>query len=173
MLDKKSRKKFLLQDPYKVTYGLIIISLILVVSISIISYNIGKKQGQEEGRQEVKTVYVNRNTSPLVKGEKLEAWGGIIKKIEQNKIVFVYTYSENGEVIEKELTALISAQTELYAWDLTKPPSIYTDNNQKKTITLTSFKEGDQITVQSQEGINENQEIKAEVVNLLITPRSQ
>lgn len=173
MLDKKSRGKFFLKDPYKITFGLVILSLVLVVSIALISYNLGKKQGKEERKQDVKTVYVNRNTSPLVKGEKLEAWSGIIKKIEQNKIVFVYTYSENGEVIEKELTALISDQTELYAWDLTKPPSIYTDNNQKKTITLSSFKEGDQITVQSQEGTNEHQEIKAEVVNLLITPRSQ
>jgi len=150
--------------------------LILVLASGLISYYSGKKESKEGTRLATPIISVKeiKETGQKIRGVSIQSFNGQIVKVENAKITLSSQIKQaDGSYVKKEIVAVLSSNTELFRLDLTKPPSLQNPAPEKEKISFADFKKGQQIIVQSENGLNGNLEIAAKAINLLITPGSK
>ncbi len=145
------------------------IIMMLVVTIGLVSFFVGKNEGSKN-KSSIPVIDVSKNKSQQVLGTKIYSLTGEIQSVENSKIVFsTQIKNDNGEVTTKKLSALIFPNTEILKWDLSKSVNTQITNSQQP-ISIDDLQPGQQIVIKSTREINGQNEIEAASINLLITP---
>lgn len=148
-----------------------IIILIIVIGIGITSFYFGKKQGQQQ-RSPIPVIDLSSSSIPQVLGTEIYNWSGTVisLNIDDSKIVFQTSSRDtNGELQTTNITASINSSTQLFQWDLSRPPSDQASSN-RTPIALSQFKAGQQVLVKANNDIDTQGEIEATTINLIIPP---
>ena len=148
-----------------------IIILIIVIGIGITSFYFGKKQGQRQSSP-IPVIDLSSSAIPQVLGTEIYNWSGTVisLNIDDSKIVFqTSSRGTNGELQTTNITASIDSSTQLFQWDLSRPPSDQASSN-RTPIALSQFKAGQQVVVKANNDIDTQGEIEATTINLIITP---
>jgi len=147
----------------------------IVIIIGLYGYYAGIQKGQKGESAKVPIISVKqlKGASKDIKGVSIHSINGQIIKVENGKIIFsAQVQQADGSQAINEVAALVESDTELYKLDLTSPPTPQNPNTNKTNISFSDFNTGDQIIVQSKNGLNNNLEVVAKTINLLITPSS-
>lgn len=174
MSTKNKNQNGLPQDKMRIALIGSFIVVIIIISVSIISFYIGKKEGTEQ-QSPIPTIDLSKvsanNNYQRILGAKTYDWSGKVSNVSGSKIVFsTQVKNEQGTIKTREITAVVNANTELVKWDLTKPPSPDQPNSNKEYISLAQIKPGQQIVVRANNDLNGQNEVKADSVSILITP---
>ncbi|XOU94459.1 MAG: hypothetical protein ACNFW9_00150 [Candidatus Kerfeldbacteria bacterium] len=147
-------------------------ALILIV-IGIASFNIGKKQSTDN-KTPLPIVDISKvpsySENPQILGQQIYNWTGKISEIKDSNITIDATLKDfDGKFISKKISAIINDDTIINMWDLTLPPST-TEKSNKSLITYNNLSTGQEIIIKSNNNINQNNEVIADTITLLITP---
>lgn len=157
--DKKSQLAFFFS----------LLAIVLIIGGALTSYYLGKERGKKEAAAPIPIIDLSAN-QPLIKGVSVLNADGTILSIEKDRIILLSPAKDkNGEWYNRKITALISSVTKFEKLDLTNPPVPH-ESTTKEIISLSDLKSGDRLVIQSDNEINNQQEILAKTVQLIATP---
>jgi len=176
MSTKSKNEEKLPKDRMKIAMIGAIIIVIIIAGIGITSFFVGKKEGakQQSPIPVIDLSKVSRGISQKVLGAKTYNWSGEISQVAGSKIIFTTKVKNENNILEtKEITAIMASNTQLVKWDLTKPPTPDQPDSNKELISPDQLKPGQQIVVKADDNLNDNNEVEASSISLLITPTTK
>jgi hypothetical protein len=157
------------QSKYALIGSFIII--LCVVGIGIVSFFIGKKEGEKQTAPSAVINY-NGGGQPAILGDQVNNWNGTIVSIDGNKLVLAVP-GATADAPAQQISAIITPATQLMKWDLTKTPTAGgSSETGKEFITIDQLSAGQRALVQAKNDINDQQEVAATNISLIITPVS-
>ncbi|GEM_PF-6406856 len=173
MSSKKNNQNSDAHQKIKTAYVASSVIIIVLLVIGLVGYFYGKKNGQGSGKNIVPIISVKevaaRNNR--IKGANTVSYNGRVTRVENDKIYFSTQVKQaNGASQVKEIAAVINANTQLLKLDLSQAPTPGNTGDYKQNISLSEFKNGDQIIVQTENESVTETELLASTINLLISP---
>jgi len=161
--NKTSTNKF----PIK---GLAALAIVLLAVVAITSFNLGKNNATKASSPIPVVDLSNNNPGISVLGQQIYNWTGKITDITDISIVLeVTTQTSEKKLEKKKIKAIYNDKTEIKKWDLAQAPQ-NAKASSKSEISISNLRIGNDIIIKSTEPLDENNEVQAMEINLLITP---
>lgn len=167
---KKSNKILPQTDASKfIVTGIILVVLVIIV-IGLSSYYVGKKEGSTVDSP-IPVIDLSQDTQLKILGDKIYNWTGKITRIDKQSIEFTTQIKDtSGELVTKDIIAMINSETVLKKWNLAQPANPGQPDSNKEGATLDQFKAGQQIIVKAFDNFNDKNEVTADSISLLLAP---
>jgi hypothetical protein len=172
MSSRKNSQNSDTDQKIKTAYIASSILLVVLLVVGLVGYFYGKKHGQGLGKNIVPIISVKEVAarSSQVKGANTVSYNGRVTRVENDKIYFSTQVKQaDGAPQVKEIAAVVNANTQLLRLDLSQAPTPGNTSDYKQKISLSEFKNGDQIVVQTESGSVTGTELLASTINLLIS----
>jgi len=109
------------------------------------------------------------SSTQRILGQTTYNWTGRIIEIDDAHITINTSQKDSsGNSIFKSISVKINSATQIIKWDLTRPP-LTDEINNKSQISFDDLRVGQEVVIKSNNDVNENDEITASDINLLIT----
>ena len=153
-------------------FGALVI-MVVVLIIGITSYFYGRNEGQRAASP-IPTIDVSQYQGQRVLGAQTKSWHGQIAAVGNSKISMIaQARDSNNELKNIQIEAIIKPSTQIQKWDLTGSNSVQNPGSNKTDISAADLQLGHEIIVRSNEDINENNEISATSIQVIITPTTK
>jgi hypothetical protein len=136
----------------------------------VVSFYAGKNEANRE-KSNAAVVDISKSTTPTILGDQINNWNGNIVAVEESKIKFSISYADQDNITkEKTITAYVLSSTQLLKWDLNKPSTIDNPGSTKESISFSQLAAGQRVLVQSASDLNDQDEVEATAITILVTP---
>lgn len=166
IFSKKTERR---QNQYAILGALILTAI--VISVGFISYYVGRRDSVEQQFVPTPIIDVSKYSSRQVLGSETHNWQGTVISTGESSVTFsAQTRNQSGTIETETMIAHIRSNTRLLLWNLTAPTSTDQAAVGREAITIGDLTPGSKIVVRASNSADDQNEITATDITMLLTP---